>query len=360
MNNLVRTVTTPEFADTTFHEVLAKSALNHVPGSSTALPFGWTINPYRGCGHRCTFCFARNTHTYLDFDAGRDFDTQIVVKVNVVEVLQRELAKPSWQHPHVALGTNTDPYQRAEGRYRLMPGIIAALAASGTPFSILTKGTLLRRDLPLLREAAERVPVQLAMTVDVADPELRASVEPGTPSTEARLATVREATDLGFDVSVLVMPVLPYLTDSIAHLDRLLGMIEESGATQVAYTGLHLRPGAREWYFQWLEQAHPELLPRYREMYARSAYPPKEYRQWLAARIRPLLRAHGLDRRPRMDPTTGTPAPAAALGPGPRSRTRSPRFDEREFTTGHEMPASGLIAAELPPAVAAAIQPTLF
>lgn len=293
-------------------------------------------------------CFARQTHTYLDLDAGRDFDTQIVVKVNVAEVLQKELARPGWQRPHVALGTNTDPYQRAEGRYRLMPGIIAALAASGTPFSILTKGSLLRRDLPLLREAADRVPVHLAMTIDVADPELRASVEPGAPTAEARLATVRAATEAGFDVSVLVMPVLPYLTDSIAHLDTLLGMIAEAGATQVAYSALHLRPGAREWYLAWLEREHPELLPRYREMYGRSPYAPAEYRRWLADRIGPLLRRHGLDRRPRMDPSTGTPAP----------ELRSPRLER--VTTGHEMPSSGLIAAELSPAAAAALQPTLF
>lgn len=350
LNNLVRSVRTPEFAGITFHEVLAKSALNHVPGASTALPFGWTINPYRGCSHACTFCFARQTHTYLDFDAGRDFDTQIVVKVNVAEVLQKELGRPSWERPHVALGTNTDPYQRAEGRYRLMPGIIAALAASGTPFSILTKGTLLRRDLPLLREAAQRVPVQLAMTIDVADPGLRASVEPGTPTTEARLATVRAAVDAGFEVSVLVMPVLPYLTDSVAHLDALLGMIEAAGATRLAYTALHLRPGARETYLGWVAREHPELVGRYREMYGAGSYPPKAYRAWLARRMAPLLRAHGLDRRPTMDPATGTPTPDGA-------RTR---FAREEYATGHEMPASGLIAAELSPAVAAALQPTLF
>ena len=144
---------TPDFAGVTFHEVLAKSALNHVPGQS-AMPFGWTINPYRGCTHACVYCFARPTHTYLDLDAGDDFDRQIIVKVNVAEVLRTELAKPSWRHDPVALGTNTDPYQRAEGRYSLMPGIIDALTASGTPFSILTKGTLLRRDLPLLADAA--------------------------------------------------------------------------------------------------------------------------------------------------------------------------------------------------------------
>ena len=130
LNNLVRSVRTPEFAGVTFHEVLAKSALNKVPGGGGALPFGWTINPYRGCSHACLYCFARPTHRYLELNMGTDFDREIIVKVNVAEVLSRELARPSWGRHPVALGTNTDPYQRAEGRYRLMPGIIEALAAS--------------------------------------------------------------------------------------------------------------------------------------------------------------------------------------------------------------------------------------
>ena len=136
-DGLVRTVRTPEFAGITFHEVLAKSALNRIPPAAQ-LPFEWTVNPYRGCTHACVYCFARNTHTYLDLDAGADFDNQIVVKTNVADVLRRELHRPSWAHDAVALGTNTDPYQRAEGRYRLMPGVIGALARSGTPFSVLT------------------------------------------------------------------------------------------------------------------------------------------------------------------------------------------------------------------------------
>ncbi|HEY2645227.1 MAG TPA: Rv2578c family radical SAM protein [Galbitalea sp.] len=304
LNNLVRTVRTPDFAGITFHEVLAKSALNHVPGQS-AMPFGWTINPYRGCSHACVYCFARNTHTYLELDAGKDFDSQIIVKVNVAEVLAKELAKPSWGHNPVALGTNTDPYQRAEGRYQLMPGIIEALAGSGTPFSILTKGSLLRRDLPLLAQANERVPVELAMSIAVYDDELQQSVEPGTPSTAARLATVSAARDVGLPVTVFLMPILPYLTDTRAHLDAALERVAAAGATSVMHTALHLRPGTKEWFMLWLAREHPELVARYEAMYKFSAYAPKEYRKWLADKFRPLAIKHGLQRG-KTDPATGT------------------------------------------------------
>ena len=304
LNNLVRTVRTPEFAGITFHEILAKSALNHVPGQS-AMPFGWTINPYRGCSHACVYCFARNTHTYLELDAGKDFDNQIIVKVNVAEVLARELAKPSWARHPVALGTNTDPYQRAEGRYQLMPGIIEALSNSGTPFSILTKGSLLRRDLPLLAAANEKVPVDLAMSIAVYDDELQQSVEPGTPSTAARLATVTAAREAGLPVTVFLMPILPYLTDTRAHLDAALERVAASGASAVMHTALHLRPGTKEWFMQWLASEHPELVSRYEELYRFSAYAPKEYRKWLADKFRPLARKHGLGRGVE-DPATGT------------------------------------------------------
>ncbi|OCG72840.1 radical SAM protein [Microbacterium sediminis] len=240
-------------------------------------------------------CFARNTHTYLDLDAGKDFDDQIVVKVNVAEVLAAEVARRSWQRDLVALGTNTDPYQRAEGRYALMPGIITALAESGTPLSVLTKGTLLRRDLPLLATAAEHVPVDLSMSIAIFDDELQKAVEPGTPTAAARLATVRAATDLGFRVTVFLMPILPWLTDSVEHLDAALSGIAAAGAHRVIYGALHLRPGAREWFFAWLDREHPELVPVYRRLYGRSSYAPKEYRAWLARRVRPLLRRYGLD-----------------------------------------------------------------
>lgn len=265
----------------------------------------------------------------------------------MAEVLEKELARPSWGRHPVALGTNTDPYQRAEGRYRLMPGIIAALAASSTPFSILTKGTLLRRDLPLLQEAAEHVPVDLSMSIAVYDDELQQSVEPGTPSTAARLATVRAAREAGLPCAVFMMPVLPYLTDSIAHLDRAFGLIADAGATSVAYSALHLRPGAREWYLAWLAREHPQLVGRYEELYRGGWYAPKEYRRWLADRVRPLLRTHGLDRPARLDPATGVVRARARPAGAILDATRTPR-------------AAGLMAAELSPAAAAAIQPTLF
>ena len=290
---LVRTVETPEFAGVRFHEVLARTALNRVPGTSP-MPFRWTVNPYRGCTHGCVYCFARGTHRYLDLDTGEGFDREIVVKANVVEVLRRELARPSWAREHVALGTNTDPYQRAEGRYALMPGIIDALAASGTPFSILTKGTLVRRDLDRIAAAARVVPVQLSVSVAVHDDALAASLEPGTPSVRARLETVRAAAALGLGVTVFLVPVLPFLTDSRAHLQRAAEAVAAAGASNAAVGALHLRPGAREWFFAWLARERPDLVARYRELYAGGATAPVGYRRWLSATAAPILRAAGL------------------------------------------------------------------
>ena len=505
----LRTVTTPEFAGMTFHEVLAKSALNHVPGASK-MPFDWTINPYRGCSHACVYCvspdtrilcgdgrqrplseieigdeiygtekhgayrryvrtrilakwstrkpayritladgteliasgdhrfltdrgwkhvadsetgqrpylttnnrlmgfgtglidvppldadlfrmgylsgmirgdgmifrrsyaqpaitrkldlegtavktvsdlrvvsvelldgdqdlldittgtgdfiangvishncFARGTHTYLDLDAGRDFDSQIVVKVNVVETLEKELRSGSWKHETVALGTNTDPYQRAEGRYRLMPGIIRALADSGTPFSVLTKGTLIRRDIPLLVEAATRVPVDVQLSIAMFDESLREAIEPGAPSTQARLDTVRALSDAGFRVGVFLMPILPHLTDSVDAIDRALRRIKEAGADHVIYGALHLRAGVKPWFLQWLSEHRPDLLSSYRELYPGAASEaPRDYRKWLARRVRPLIRMHGLEARHSDD----RPARGSRTAPGAGERS---------------------------------------
>jgi DNA repair photolyase len=242
-------------------------------------------------------CFARGTHEWLELDSGADFDQQIVVKTNIVEVLRRELARPSWKREHVALGTNTDPYQRAEGRYRLMPGVIDALARSGTPFSILTKGTLARRDLPLLAAVSRDVPVGLGVSMAIWDDDLHAALEPGVPTPRARLDLVRAITDAGLPCGVFMAPVLPGLTDRMEDLEAAIGAIAEAGATGVTVLPLHLRPGAREWFTAWLSREHPGLVGRYRQLYGRGAYVPAEYRSWLARRVAPVLARHGLDRQ---------------------------------------------------------------
>ncbi|BBZ44729.1 Rv2578c family radical SAM protein [Mycobacterium parmense] len=308
---LVRSVRAPQFEGITFHEVLCKSALNRVPNAA-ALPFTYTVNGYRGCSHACRYCFARPTHEYLDLNCGNDFDSQVIVKTNVAEVLRRELRRPSWRRETVALGTNTDPYQRAEGRYALMPGIISALAQSGTPMSILTKGTLLRRDLPLIADAAQRVSLSVAVSLAVGDPELHRDVEPGTPTPQARLGLIAAIRDAGLDCHVMVAPVLPHLTDSAEHLDGLLGQIADAGATGVTVFGLHLRSSTRGWFMEWLARSHPELVGRYRELYRRGAYLPPDYRDMLRARAAPLIRKHRLagDHRPfaRAAPAVAEPA----------------------------------------------------
>ncbi len=281
---LLRTFDTPEFRGMQFLEVAAKTALNRVPGDGF-MGGAWTINPYRGCQHGCVYCFARNTHSYLELDTGRDFDTRVVVKTNIVTVLQRELAGRREQPELVMLGTNTDPYQRAEGRYRLMPGIIETLAAYGIGISILSKGTLLRRDLDLLVRVADRVPVQLQMSIAIFDEALQQSVEPGTPTTAARLATVRAVRDAGLSCGVLMMPILPGLTDTDEHLDRAFAMLAEAGASSVSASALHLRRGAREWYLAWLGREHPDLVPRYRSLYARGVNTPRDYQDWLRERV---------------------------------------------------------------------------
>jgi DNA repair photolyase len=311
----VRTVRTPQFEGITFHEVLCKSALNKIPAASM-LPFQFTVNGYRGCAHACRYCFARPTHEYLEFDPGEDFDRQIVVKTNIVDVLRRELGRPSWRRETVALGTNTDPYQRAEGRYELMPGIIGALAASGTPMSILTKGTLLRRDLNLITDAAQQVPLSVAISLAVGDPEVHRDVEPGTPSPQARLGLIAAVRDAGLDCHVMVAPVLPHLTDSAEHLDSLLGQIAAAGATSVTVFGLHLRSSTRGVFMNWLARSHPELVAPYRELYRRSAYLPVDYREMLRNRVAPLVAKHRLsgDHR-RFAPAAAPPVAEPELQP---------------------------------------------
>jgi DNA repair photolyase len=319
---VTRTFDTPEFRGLTFHEVTARSALNKVPDASR-MPFRWTINPYRGCTYACSYCFARKTHEYLDLDSGTDFESQIVVKTNVGTVLRRELRRPSWRGEHVAMGTNVDCYQRAEGRYQLMRDVIPALTEVANPFSILTKGALILRDLDLLQRAAQVTDVSAAVSVGSMDRELRAEVEPGAPPPARRLDVVRRLTDAGIPTGVLMAPVLPYLSDSDEQLDATVSAIAASGATYLSPIVLHLRPGAREWWTAWLRRQHPELVVPYTRLYRGGSYADADYQDDVTARIRALAARHGVGgtslkrwrtghERDHVAAVTGASAPAAA------------------------------------------------
>ncbi|MEW2166903.1 Rv2578c family radical SAM protein [Streptomyces sp. NPDC007084] len=318
-----RTFDTPEFRGITFHEIHARSIVNRVPGASR-MPFEWTVNPYRGCTHACVYCFARKTHSYLDLDTGLGFDSQIVVKVNAPELLRRRLASQRWHGEHIAMGTNVDCYQRAEGRYRLMPGIIAALRDRANPFSILTKGTLILRDLELLRQAAEVTEVGISVSVGFVDAELWRTVEPGTPAPERRLDVVRALTDHGIGCGVLMAPVIPFLGDHPAQLRATVRAIAASGATSVTPLVLHLRPGAREWFMAWLGQHHPRLVPRYERLYAEGAYAPKWYQRRITRQVHELAEEYGIGPTRAGLPrriTAPSPEPTGSAAPGPTQLT---------------------------------------
>ncbi len=265
-------------------------------------------------------CFARPTHSYLNLSPLGDFERTIVVKVNVAEVLRRELARPSWKGEQVAMGTNTDPYQRCEGRYRLMPGIIDALAEGLTPFSILTKGTLVTRDLEALRAAADRVSVSCALTIGMLDRRLWREAEPGTPSPRARLDAVAKLNRAGIPTGVMIAPIMPGLNDDPDALDAVVDAAAAAGATHITPIVLHLRPGVRELFWPWLEQAHPELVGRYQQLYRGSSATAgyrKDVEAFVAEHRRLAWARHGRpDGHPavRAAPRSHTPAKPSPQG----------------------------------------------
>ena len=277
-----RTFDTPHFRGIEFIEVEAKSIINHVPGNY--LPFSWTINPYRGCSHACVYCFARATHTYMDMNAGRDFETKIVVKVNAGELLRKELRAKRWKGEGIAMGTATDPYQRAEGKYKLMPQIIGALTDYRNPFSILTKGTLILRDLDLLVDAAAVTDVTTAFSIGTLDDDVWRRSEPGTPHPRKRIEAVARLNDAGIPCGVLMAPILPGISDRPEQLRDVMSAAFDAGATYVSPILLHLRPKVREVYMDWLADNYPELVDRHETMY-RKAYAAAADRKALAATV---------------------------------------------------------------------------
>jgi DNA repair photolyase len=285
----VRSFDAPEALGIRFHEVRAKSALNKVPGNY--LPFNWTVNPFRGCTHACNFCFARQSHTYLDLDAGRDFEREIIVKVNVPELLSAELRKPSWKREVVAFGTNTDPYQWAEGRYELMPPMLEALCETETPASVLSKSPLPLRDLELYKRLAEVADVSVNFSIPTMEEQAWRETEPHTPSPIKRMEAVAAFNEAGIPSGVLIAPLMPGINDSPEQVEEIVKLAEQAGATFVNGIALHLRPGVREVFMSWLSAARPDLVPRYEQLYQRGSYAAPEERKRIGRLVRRFNRS---------------------------------------------------------------------
>ena len=236
-------------------------------------------------------CFARPSHTYLNFDAGRDFERRIVVKVNAAEVLRRELRKKSWTGAHVAMGTNTDPYQRCEGRYRLTRGVLEVLRDYANPCSVLTKSPLLLRDLDLMVELAGTAGFSANLSIGTLDEEVWRRSEPGTPHPKARMAAVKQLVAAGIPCGILMAPILPGISDSPEQLRAVVRAAADAGASHLTPITLHLRPGVKEEFMPWLEETYPELVPGYRRLY-RGSNAPKPVREEIADRVRAEKRRH--------------------------------------------------------------------
>ncbi len=292
-----------------------RTALNRVTGMS----FRWSLNPYMGCAHRCTFCFVRAFERVADRPSDDRYGTSIRVKTNVVEVLRRELARRSWRREQVAVGTATDPYQPAEGRWRLTRGAIQAFGEFATPFGIITRGPMIVRDLDVLSEAARMADVSVTFSVPTLDHEIWRLTEPGTAPPRQRLRALRELVDHGIKASVGMAPILPGLSDRPELMDDVVKAARDAGATGVWANVLYLRPGTREHFLDHLARDWPELLPTYERLYAQGAYVDRTVVRGVRTRIDRLAARHGIeDRRSlRLAPDAAMAIPIGAQVPAP-------------------------------------------
>ncbi|MCQ3804104.1 MAG: radical SAM protein [bacterium] len=258
----------------TFLEVESKTIINRV-AKTRYFPFEYTINCYRGCSHACVYCFARPSHDYLGLGIGEDFDRKIVVKVNAVEMTRAQTAPRHWAGHSIAMGTNTDPYQPAEGKYRLTRGVVEVLAERANPFSLLTKSPLVLRDRHLLAEAARRAEVTVSFSVGTLDTDVWKRSEPGTPHPRQRLEAVRKLKGLGIPSGVLVAPLLPGISDAPRQVAEVMRACRDAGADFAAPIRLHLRPGVKEHYMEWLAEEFPDLVGTYHQLYGNRSYLPR-------------------------------------------------------------------------------------
>jgi len=277
-----------------YREEPCRSALNRVQG----MGFKWSLNPYMGCVHRCTFCYVRAFEKRADRPSDERYGTSIRVKTNVAEVLRRELRRRSWEREIVAIGAATDPYQPAEGRYKLTRGCLEVLGDFANPIRIITRCPMIVRDIDVLARAAERASVAVTFSVPTLDHEIWQRTEPGTAPPHQRLRALKQLVDAGIQTNVGMAPILPGLSDKPELMADVVRAAREAGATGVWANLLHLKPGTKEHFLASLERDWPELLPGYARLYGRRAYLSKEDSEPVRARVRELTRVHGIrDRR---------------------------------------------------------------
>ena len=296
---------------TEYREEPCKVALNRVKG----MMFGWSLNPYMGCVHRCTFCYVRAFELRADRPSGDRYGRSIRVKTNVAEVLRRELARPRWEHETIAIGAATDPYQPAEGRYRLTRGCIEALRDASNPFSIITRGPLIVRDADVLAEAARRASVSVTFSIPTLDEDVWRRSEPGTAHPRQRLRALKILVDAGIEASVGMAPILPGISDRPEQLAEVVRAAREAGACGIWSNLLYLKPGTREHFLDNLARDWPEELDRYERLYRRRAYLGGDLTKPLREQVRALAKEHGVRdrRRVRLDPEPPVIAEQLAL-----------------------------------------------
>jgi DNA repair photolyase len=277
-----------------YREEPCRSALNHVSG----MPFHWSLNPYMGCAHRCTFCYVRAFERRADRPSDDRYGRSIRVKVNVADVLRKELRRPSWKGEGVAIGAATDPYQPAEGRYGLTRACLEVLAAAANPFSLITRNPMIVRDLDVLHEAASRAEVGVVFSVPTLDEEVWRKTEPGTPPPRQRLRALSQLIEAGIKAGVGMAPILPGISDRPEQLEEVVRAAREAGATSVWANLLYLRPGTREHFLENLARDWPEELERYERLYANRAYLPRKAAEPVRAEVAELRRRYRIaDRR---------------------------------------------------------------
>lgn len=287
-----RTVGKGEYRGLEFIEVESKSIINKVPGPPR-FGFQYSINAYRGCSHACTYCFARPTHEYLNLNAAEDFEKKIVVKINAPDLARAETHPSRWSGDLIAMGTNTDPYQPAEGKYKLTRGLIEVLSERRNPFSILTKSPLVLRDVDLLVEAAGRTEVRVDFSIGTLDEEIWRISEPGTAHPGKRMDAVAALRRAGLRSGVLMGPILPGLSDDPGKIEEVVVAAVEADANFVSPVHLHLRPGVKTLYYNWLGEHRPDLLDQYERLYGSHTHAPAQAQERLTQTVAALVKKHG-------------------------------------------------------------------